>query len=111
MINPLIAAYKETSDKINQLADDYAYDTKEDDSRDVQTLQNFDQKKHVWRYQRIEGEVDYACNVCDEGLDTEDDMKKYLNKYHQEILLNIWKESGDKVQNQNQDKKFKVLIK
>ena len=68
-------------------------------------------KKHVWRYQRIEGEVDYACNVCDEGLDTEDDMKKYLNKYHQEILLNIWKESGDKVQNQNQDKKFKVLIK
>ena len=31
----------------------------------------------------------YVCNVCDKGLDTEDDIKKHVNIHHKEILLAI----------------------
>ena len=37
----------------------------------------------------IDGDFVYECNVCNEGLDTEDEMKEHLNKNHKEMILNI----------------------
>ena len=39
----------------------------------------------------LEGEQVYACNICDEGFDIEDEIKKHIAVNHKDILIEISK--------------------
>ena len=39
----------------------------------------------------IEGEQVYACNICDEGFDSEDEIKEHIAVDHKDILIEISK--------------------
>ena len=37
----------------------------------------------------LNGEQVYACNICDEGFDTEDELKKHISVDHKDVLIEI----------------------
>ena len=39
----------------------------------------------------LEGEQVFACNICDEGFDIEDENKKHIAVNHEDILIEISK--------------------
>ena len=39
----------------------------------------------------LKGELVYACNICDEGFDIEDKIKKHIAFNHKDILIEISK--------------------
>ena len=47
----------------------------------------------LFQLESVNGEVLFACNICDEGYDTETDVMKHLNIHHTEILQKIFKQS------------------
>ena len=49
----------------------------------------------------LEGEIVYACNVCNEGLDTENDVKKHIFTHHEDILQTIRNKSEDDLKNRD----------
>ena len=103
-IKLLIAVNKDTADRISQLQDECVYDTEEDEEEaEVYEAQNrFEDFEDLFQIESVEGEVIYACNVCDKGLDTEDDIKKHLKIHQKEILQSIRKESEDDLENPDQ---------
>ena len=44
----------------------------------------------------LDGEEIYACNVCDQGFDREDEIKKHVLDDHKEIVIEISKDSENK---------------
>ena len=101
----LIADNKETQEKIYEMQDDCDYDTEEEEETEiVLDKTRFEDFEELFQLQSVEGEVVYACNVCDEGLDTEDDVKKHINIHHKEIIRTISIESEDLLQNPDQGK-------
>ena len=102
----LIAANKDITDKICELHDDYVYDTEEEVETEIFEDKNgFDDFEELFQIESVEGELTYACNVCDEGFDTEDEIKKHLNTHHKEILQSIGKDSDVIFKNPNQKEK------
>ena len=97
-VKALIAANKRTAEKISQLEDECNYDTEEElgthkENNTFVEDKIFEDFKEMHQIEWVEGELLYVCNVCDEGLNTEGDVKTHLDKYHKEILQNISKES------------------
>ena len=39
----------------------------------------------------LDGEQIYDCNVCDNGFDSEDEIKKHIKEDHKEIIVEISK--------------------
>ena len=106
-INILRAANKETADKISQIENDFEYET-EDESEtcntELQSSNNdqFNNNKEnesceydedIFQKELVNKEVLYVCNICNEGFDTESEVKKYLTKKHEDILSNVSKGS------------------
>ena len=48
----------------------------------------FDDFEDLFQIESVDGELVYACNACNGGLETEYEIKEHLNKYHKEIILN-----------------------
>ena len=89
----LIAANNHTKEKISELQDDLVYDTEEEEETDVTLLGNnrFEDFEELFQIESLDGEVVYACNVCDEGLDTKTDVKQHIHIQHKNILQTIRK--------------------
>ena len=59
----------------------------------------FDDFEELFQMEFLEGEIVYACNVCNEGLDTENDVKKHIITHHEDILQTIRNKSEDDLKN------------
>ena len=113
-IKLVIADNKSIADKISLIENDLEYDSEEEKETkkgDRQSIQHaeiitkedesiFDDIEDLFQIESVDGELLYACNVCNEGLETETEMKEHLNKDHKEIILNISK-SADKCVNKS----------
>ena len=52
----------------------------------------------------LEGEQVFACNVCNEGFDIEDNVRKHITSDHTDILMQISKDiNKEKEDTRNQD--------
>ena len=64
----------------------------------------FDDVEDLFQIKSVDGELLYACNVCNQSLETETEMKEHLKKKdHKEIILNISK-SADKCEDESRVK-------
>ena len=66
----------------------------------------FDDYDELFQIESVENYVVYACNVCNEGFDREEDMKKNLICTHKEFLEHINKESDTNLINLDREKKI-----
>ena len=46
----------------------------------------------MFQLEVLDGEDIYACNVCDQGFDRENEIKKHILECHEEIILEIEKD-------------------
>ena len=46
----------------------------------------------LFQLEVLDGEDIYACNVCDQGFDRENKIKKHILEYHEELVLEIEKD-------------------
>ena len=64
------------------------------------TNNNFEDMEDLFQIEPVDGEYAYACNICNDGFDTEEEIKKHLSIVHTEILQNVSKQSNkESVQN------------
>ena len=49
-------------------------------------------KPMLFQKEVVEGEEIYACNVCNGGFEKDDKIKRHVEKYHYEIVLQIRKD-------------------
>ena len=108
-IKLLISDNKSIADKISWIEKDFEYDSEEEKENkpdERQSIKNaaiitkedediFDNIEDLFQIESVDCEILYACNVWNEGSETETEMKEHLNKDHKEIILNISK-SADK---------------
>ena len=43
----------------------------------------------MFQMEILAGEEVFACNICDEGFDTDDQVRKHIEILHKEILMQI----------------------
>ena len=43
----------------------------------------------------VKNEAVYSCNLCDEGFDTMDEIKKHISDMHKEIISDIFNEQRE----------------
>ena len=55
-------------------------------------IEHIDDMQDLFQLEIVEGEELYACNVCNEGFEKEGEIKKHIEKYHHQVLLQIMKE-------------------
>ena len=62
------------------MQDDCVYHTEEEEeeTKGGQDKNRFQDFEELFQLESVKGEVVYACNVFDEGLDTVDDVKKHI---------------------------------
>ena len=58
----------------------------------------------LFQIEIIEGEEVYACNVCDEGFDRNDEIRRHISTYHKEILTQINKEMNEVEESDQEDR-------
>ena len=117
-IKLVIADNKSIADKISLIENDLEYDSEEEKETkkgDRQSTQQaeiitkeesiFDDIEDLFQIESVDGELLYACNVCNEGLETETEIKEHLNKDHKEIILNLSK-SADKCVNKSKVEEY-----
>ena len=46
----------------------------------------------LFQIEIVEGEELYACNVCNEGFEKDDEIKRHIEKDHYEMVLQIRKD-------------------
>ena len=112
-IRLVVVQNKVIADKISQLENDVEYESEEEDENEKDEVpshqhddrvtkeeeNNFDDFEELYQIESVDGELLYACNVCNEALDTENEMKEHLNKDHKELILNINKTADNNHQN------------
>ena len=74
----MIADNRHTKEKISELQEDCDTEEEEETETLLYKKRSFDDFERLFQVEPREGEVVYACNVCDEGLDTENDVKKHI---------------------------------
>ena len=55
----------------------------------------YEAMKNLFQLESVDGEVVFACNICDDGYYTETDVMKYLNIHQTEIIQNIFEQSKE----------------
>ena len=60
------------------------------------TLDGIEGIEDLFQMEILDGEEIYACNVCDQGFDREDEIKKHVLDDHKEIVIEISKDSESK---------------
>ena len=94
----LVAYNKQTAEKISHLKYDCQYDTEEESEtlkeEEINVLDNkYEAMENLFQLESVDGEVVFACNICDEGYYTKTDVMKHLNIHHTEILQKIFEQS------------------
>ena len=57
----------------------------------------------MFKIEIVENETVYACNICDQGFEMSEEMKKYISETHKDIINNILTNVADK----NEDEHMK----
>ena len=57
------------------------------------TLEGFEGIEDLFQIEVLDGEEVYACNVCNEGFDREDEIMKHILDGHKEIVIELSKDS------------------
>ena len=60
------------------------------------TLEGFEGIEDLFQIEVLDGEEIYACNVCNEGFDREDEIMKHISDDHKEIVIEISEDSDNK---------------
>ena len=58
----------------------------------------------LFQIEIIEGEEVYACNVCDEGFDRKDKIRRHISTYYKELLTQINKEMNEVEESDQEDR-------
>ena len=91
----LIAVNTHTKEKISEVQDDCDTEEEKEETETLLYKNRFANFEELFQIEPLEGEVVYACNVCNEGLDTENDAKKHVYTHHKDILQTIRNKSED----------------
>lgn len=116
-INILRAANKETADKISKIENDFEYETEDESETCNAELQssnseqfnnnkeneNCEYDEDLFQTEIVNQEVLFVCNICNEGFDTESEVKKHLTKKHEDILSNVSKGSQISFNNKKEE--------
>ena len=51
--------------------------------------------QELFQIEALEGEQVFACNVCNEGFDIEDNVRKHITSDHTDILMQISKDINE----------------
>ena len=62
------------------------------------TIDGIEGIEDMFQLEILDGEQVYACNVCDQGFDIEDEIKKHIVDNHKEIMIEISKYMDNKVE-------------
>ena len=61
-------------------------------------LEGIESIEDLFQLEVVDGDELYACNVCDQGFDIEDEIKKHIVDNHKEIMIEISKYMDNKVE-------------
>ena len=88
------------------------YETSNKEACDMSKTEDIDGIEDLFQIEIVEGEELYACNVCNEGFEKEDSIKKHIEKDHFQVLLQIRKEMyEDQDDGSNGNPKYNVKHK
>ena len=65
--------------------------------------EDIDGIEDLFQIEIVEGEELYACNVCNEGFENNDEIKKHIEKDHFQVLLQIKKEMYEDNEDESDD--------
>ena len=54
-------------------------------------LEGIESNEDLFQLEVLDGDQIYACNVCDQGFDIENEIKKHIIDNHKEIIIEISK--------------------
>ena len=63
------------------------------------TLEGVEGLEDLFQLEVLNGEQIFACNVCDQGFDKEDAIKKHVVEDHREIIIEISEDMENKESN------------
>ena len=64
-------------------------------------------EKDMFQIEIVENETVYACNICDQGFEMSEEMKKHISETHKDIINYILTNVADK--NEDDDKKNELM--
>ena len=72
------------------------------------SLEGIEGIEDLFQLEVLDGEDIYACNVCDQGFDRENEIKKHILECHEEIILEIEKdlEKEPEINDESGDESF-----
>ena len=65
--------------------------------------ENCEYDEDLFQTEIVNQEVLFVCNICNEGFDTESEVKKHLTKKHEDILSNVSKGSQISFNNKKEE--------